>query len=212
MTRSQWMKACAPFYPEWCYALLSCIENLEDNLQSELTYVVGNLGGDLDTMFRAVSCTKGRSGEAPKVFDPRLVCDGCGDDYTALGSGLVQPARIAASECALRNHESQGAQQSSQNLNVPIQNDDDWMMDEPFFDAEQHLNQGSIVSDIFTEIATMFYRAPGRLWLGEYAMGQNLCATCFMCKEKYISRDGMYTQFAAMPYSFEGLRSKFKMA
>jgi hypothetical protein len=73
-------------------------------------FVVGNVGEDLDIVFRAVSCTKGRSGEVPRVFDPRLVCDGGGDDYTALGSGLVQPALIAASECALRNHESQGAQ------------------------------------------------------------------------------------------------------
>jgi hypothetical protein len=86
------------------------------------------------------------------------------------------------------------------------------MVDEPFFDAEQHLNQGSIDSDIFTEITTMFYRAQGRTWLGECAMRQRLCATCFMCKEKYISRDGMYTEFAAMPYSFEGLRGEFKMA
>jgi hypothetical protein len=32
------MKACAPSNSEWCHALLGCIEDLEDNLQSELKY------------------------------------------------------------------------------------------------------------------------------------------------------------------------------
>jgi hypothetical protein len=86
--------------------------------------------------------------------------------------------------------------------------------DEEYFDAQPHLFntlsvQDQPVSNMFLEIATLLYTAQGRNWMGEYEIGERLCATCFLLKEQYIGEDGLAAEFPPMPKSFEGLRANF---
>jgi hypothetical protein len=84
-------------------------------------------------------------------------------------------------------------------------------MDEEFFDAEPYLfgTKDIAHSGVFSDTATLLYRAHGRVWIGEYAIGERLCATCFLVRERYIGEDGLSADFPPMPKSFEGLRTKY---
>ncbi|CAG5177592.1 uncharacterized protein ALTATR162_LOCUS8306 [Alternaria atra] len=93
-------------------------------------------------------------------------------------------------------------------------NDDDTYADDEFFDAQPHLFndtdlQARPILNMFTDIATLLYSSQGRIWLSEYSVGERLCSTCLLCKEKYIGEDGLSADFPPMPKSVEGLRVKW---
>ena len=86
--------------------------------------------------------------------------------------------------------------------------------EDKFFDAQPHVFndadlQTNPTSNMFTDIATLLYSAQGRIWLGEHSVGERLCSTCLLLKEKYIGEDGLSADFPPMPRSFEGLRVKW---
>ena len=92
--------------------------------------------------------------------------------------------------------------------------DDDTQSDEEFFDAQPHVFNDTDVQtnptpNKFTDIATLLYSAQGRIWLGQHSIGERLCSTCLLLKEKYIGEDGLSADFPPMPRSFEGLRVKW---
>ena len=86
--------------------------------------------------------------------------------------------------------------------------------DDEFFDAQPHVFhdedlQIAPTSSMFTDIATLLYSAQGKMWLGEHSVGERLCSTCLLLKEKYIGKDGLSADFPPMPMSFDGLRVKW---
>jgi hypothetical protein len=114
-----------------------------------------------------------------------------------------------------------GSWTSSSSCDSDSDSDLDSDSDSGFFDAEDYFDSEAYLDaepypllyddqdpapGVFAEIALQLYRAHGRVWMGEYAAGERLCATCFLCREQYVGEDGLGTDFPAMPDSFEGLR------
>jgi hypothetical protein len=89
--------------------------------------------------------------------------------------------------------------------------DDGIDIDEEFFDADPYAfcSSEASESDVFSNIATLLYRAQGRVWLGNYTIGERLCASCVLFREHYIGEDGLAADFPPIPRSFEGLRAKY---
>ena len=232
----QFVKALPDVYGAWCHAVLRNVENFDEYMRLEFETCARELGWERSGLVAAVSPVPascwGYNGSTPV-----RVCLGCGDDYTALGSGLVEPARIARSECIATEHkfkcgcQDETHQDASANRAVlPVYAgswsysdedsdcdfDSDCDSDSGFFDAEDYLDAETNPQDhdaestqapgLFADIALQLYRAHGRVWMGEYALGERLCATCFLCREQYVSGDGQGVDFPPMPESFQGLR------
>jgi hypothetical protein len=235
---AQFVKALPDVYGAWCHAVLRNVEKLDEYMRLEFEMCKKDLGwGTADT------CRE--DGEMAKIL-----CAGCGDDYTTLSAALVEPASIARAECVRTEHRFKCTCQDSfppfsfsscssagasaihtpqlpayagswtSSFSCDYDSDSDSDSDSGFFDAEDYFDSESYLDaepypllcdqdpapGVFAEIALQLYRAHGRVWMGEYAAGERLCATCFLCREQYVSEDGLGVDFPAMPDSFEGLR------
>lgn len=227
ITQTQFLKAFPSIYTAWCYAVIDCVEKGEENMRLELEYCMKKLGWKRNILLNAISRANTVVEDLDKDHTHNRVCTRCKDDYSALGFGLVEPARIAITECIRANHKYKCACPNIHDNNVDamdsplpvyheVYHEEDSDTGEEFFDAESHLivnphcpNQDSSLVetyDIFLDTAIMLYRSHGKIWMGEYEIGEHLCATCFLLKEQYISEDGLGTDFPPMPESFEGLR------
>jgi hypothetical protein len=221
----QFLQALPNLYAAWCHAVLDAVERLEAYMQEELELCLEQLGltreAFLDAMSRSgTTCNRSKHGHAQSI-----VCTDCGDDYTTLNDGLVDPARIAIIECVVTGHDFDCSCHSANNVNAYTMQAEplvytgacyeggvaeDIDIDEDFFDTEPYLfgTKSTINSDIFSDIATLLYRAHGRVWIGSYTIGEQLCADCFLLREQYIGEDGLAADFPPIPKTFEGLRAK----
>jgi hypothetical protein len=228
ITQAQFLKAFPRIYTAWCYALLDCVEKAEEHMRLELEHSMKKLGWKRSVLLNAISRANTVVEGSYKEHHHKRVCTRCKDDYGALGFGLVEPARIAIAECIRTNHKFKCACPNTHDNDIDafdsplpvypeVWHEEDSDTGEEFFDAESHLivnphypSQELCVEppDLFLDTAVMLYRSHGRIWMGEYEIGDHLCATCFLLEEQYISEDGLGTDFPPMPKSFEGLRVK----
>jgi len=225
LTHKQYLQALPSIYSAWCSAVLDCIEQLEVYMREELDDYLCRMGMKRRTFVRVLTQTKDIPHGAGK--SSRTACTHCGDDYGPFAGGLVEPARIAVTECVKSGHNSNCVCDTVQKGSTILEElrdytgmlqtddtDDDTQSDDEFSDAQpQVFNdtdlQTNPTSNMFTDVATLLYSAQGRIWLGEHSIGERLCSTCLLLKEKYIGEDGLSADFPPMPRSFEGLRVKW---
>ena len=63
------------------------------------------------------------------------------------------------------------------------------------------------LSDYFKAAAYHLYRAQGRTWIGAYEVGELLCGSCFLRRERYVDEDGGDVDvdiYSSMPLCFRG--------
>lgn len=229
LTHRQFLQALPSIYSAWCTALLDCIEQVKTYMREELDLFLCELGMAQGAFIRALTRANNLSHNNSSGKLPRTACTHCRDDYNPFACGLVEPARIAVTECVKSGHNAncdcdklQKAPIISDELSEytgMIQTDsdndnNDTHEDDEFFDAQPHVFhdedlQIAPTSSMFTDIATLLYSAQGKMWLGEHSVGERLCSTCLLLKEKYIGKDGLSADFPPMPMSFDGLRVKW---
>ncbi|KAF9700525.1 hypothetical protein EKO04_001240 [Ascochyta lentis] len=230
LTHKQFMQALPSIYAAWCHALLDCIEKVEVYMREELNSCMQELGWTRDTFVNALSQSGIASNRTSHTNTSQTTCTSCNDDYGLLACALVEPARIAITECVKTAHNSDCVCHSickaDAVLTSPIDlpsyagtcadyyEEGSLDTDEEFFDAQPHLFNNPAAacqssSSMFSDIATLLYSAQGRIWMGKHAIGERLCASCFLLREKYIGEDGLAVDFPPMPTSFEGLRVKW---
>ncbi|KAI4937512.1 uncharacterized protein J4E92_002243 [Alternaria infectoria] len=225
LTHKEYLQALPSIYSAWCNAVLDCIEQLKVYMREELDDYLRRMGMKRRTFVRVLTHAKDIPHGAGK--SSRTACTLCGDDYGPFAGGLVEPARIAVTECVKSGHNSNCVCDTILKGSTILEElrdytgmlqtddtDDDTHPGDEFFDAQPHVFndtdlQTNHTSNMFTDIATLLYSAQGRIWLGEHSIGERLCSTCLLLKEKYIGEDGLSADFPPMPRSFEGLRVKW---
>ncbi|KAF2032349.1 hypothetical protein EK21DRAFT_99003 [Setomelanomma holmii] len=225
MTHIQFLQALPKIYAAWCHAVLDSVERVEESMREELNQFLGQFGITGEVLLTAISRVNVTSASSIEGRDGGFRCTDDGDGYTALNIGLVAPSCIGLTECDMTDHEfdcscqaieSDSSHKTHQYLPTHTGsyhegdvNEDD-VVKEEFFDAEPYLFRSSDAShsDVFSSIATLLYRAYGRVWLRNYTLRERLCAACFLLREQYIGEDGLDADFPPMLKSFEGLRAK----
>jgi hypothetical protein len=225
MTHRQYMQALPSIYAAWCHAVLDCVENLKSYMQLELEQCLQELGWSRNRFLDAISTTTATAGSIEERAHDS-VCSHCGDDYGVFPDGLISPCWTAVSECLRTGHKfdcvCQKAYESDPSTmhaepreytGVYLSNTDAETSDadEIFYDAEPCAFNDSILASqnrsyIFSGIATLLYRAQGRAWMGKYAVGEHLCATCFLHQEHYIDESGFIADFPPVPEHFNHRR------
>ncbi|KAL5117771.1 hypothetical protein ACEQ8H_004381 [Pleosporales sp. CAS-2024a] len=226
LSHRSFMQMLPNLYASWCHAVLDAVDGLNAYMREELEQCLGQLGLTRERFLDAISPQNTALMHLNYDGVQASLCTDCGEDYTPLKEALMEPARIAVTECVVTGHGSNCVCQS-----VSIQNkctnrceplaysgvccdselDKGIGMDEEFFDAEPYLFSAneSANSTMFSGIATLLYRAQGRVWTGDYTIGERLCAACFLLREQYIGKDGLSADFPPIPKSFQGLRVKW---
>jgi hypothetical protein len=220
------LQALPYMYSAWCQAVLEAVEQIEKYMREDLEECLDQLSMTRGVFLDTISCKNTSLRNLDRNTAKTHVCTDCGDDYGALEYGLVEPARIVITECVATGHSFDCNCQTFDNLNshrtphdLPTYSgtcaeiDNDQFPDdnyEEFFDAEPHLFDKAIPCgfEAFTDISMMLYRAQGRSWIGSYAVGEKLCASCFLQRERYVDEDGLAADFAPMPESYEEFRVK----
>jgi len=227
LTHKQFLQALPSIYSAWCNVVLDCVEQLKAYMREELDGYLCQLGMTRRTFVHVLTQTKRIPHGAGVGKLSRTACTHCKHEYGPFACGLVEPARIAVTECVKSGHNSNCVCDKIQKVSTILEelseytgmfqtdhNDEDTHADDEFFDAQPHIFtdtdlQTNPTSNMFTDIATLLYSAQGRIWLGEHSIGERLCSTCLLLKEKYIGEDGLSADFPPMPRSFEGLRVKW---
>jgi hypothetical protein len=221
MPHAQFLQAQPNLYAAWCHAVLDAVEKIEDYMREELDSCMQQLGWTQHYLLNALLNTDSASYDSDDQMCHAQICSRCQYDYGLMAHSLVEPARIASiesghdSDCRCRNTSKDNGLAAEIPEYTGVWCDDDYGenesdIGEEFFDAQTHLFDSQIQSscDVFTNVATLLYSAQGRIWIGDYAIGERLCATCFLFKERYIGEDGFAAEFPPMPKSFESLRTK----
>lgn len=226
MPHRQFLQALPSIYAAWCHSLLEAVEHVESYMREELNQCLEQLSLTRESFLDAISHSNPDSNRLHNGCARERACTSCRADYSTLANGLVEPARISITECVITGHSFDCNCQNVDNITsysthseLPAYTgtyyegdfDEGIDIDDKFFDAEPHLFSKTDLgkTDAFSSIATMLYRAHGRTWMGDYAIGEQLCATCFLSREQYIGEDGLAADFPPMPKSFEGLRAKW---
>jgi hypothetical protein len=225
MTRREYLQALPTIYSAWCHAVLDCVENLEHYMRLELEQYLWQHGWTRETLLDAISYQNTTAGSGKEgCFD--RACTDCQNNYGSLPCALVAPVQIAIAECIRTGHdldcacqkvyESGSARMTTElpkYTGVCLDDSDaeDSDTDEDFHDAVPYSFSDSFLpgqssSDTFFSVAALLYRSQGRAWLGDYAIGEHLCATCFLHRERYTGKDGLIADFPPKPESFDGLR------
>jgi hypothetical protein len=221
MPHQQFLQALPTIYAAWCHAVLDAVENVETYMRDEFDQCLGQLNMTQEAFLDTIS----RDNTDHKTTGRRR-CTDCQADYSALDQGLVQPAQIAVTECVSTGHSFNCNCQSMDDFTSIVMQfhlptysgaygkedvDNEADSDDEFFDAEPHFFDRSACNkpDAFSDIATMLFRAHGRVWIDKYAIGEELCASCFLFREQYIREDGLAADWPPTPRSFEGLRAKW---
>jgi hypothetical protein len=198
-------------YYTWSKILKASLERADKIFDSELDAIIEASNWSHEVFQQLKHNVRGR-------FKAWYCCSECNSDYTCLKLGLVEPRRIAFTECTKLQHkshcdcqeflESQGQPPHSFHDSLHDYSSDD----ELFHDAESE--QGSEAeteqceepwrlkcdkyireeelegrNDPYTDVATILYRCQARLWLATYEPGQRLCGTCFLRSEGYMDDD-----------------------
>jgi hypothetical protein len=228
MSHRQFLQIQPSLYTAWCHTVLDNTKNKEAYMQEEMESSMRQLGWTRDHLLSMLSDTEAAPCDPSDDRSSNQVCSQCKDYYGLMPHNLVEPARIAVQECVRTGHDPDCICQS-----IYIKRDvaaeisyytgvcsDDSNEDEPdveddyFFDAQPHLFESPLAQiqpscNVFSDVATLLYGAQGRIWIGTYAIGERLCATCFLLKELYIGEDGFVAEFPGMPKSFESFRNKW---
>ncbi|KAH7066716.1 hypothetical protein BKA63DRAFT_126404 [Paraphoma chrysanthemicola] len=221
----QFLQALPNMYVAWCRAVLDAVEQVEIYMREEMDDCLTQLNMTRATFLKAVSRSTSTSKSFGSSNNRDSVCTSCRCDFTVLGIGLVAPARIAIAECVMTGHDfdCRCRDLTSASLHVERQDhpsysgsyhednsSDDADDDEQYFDADPHASCTMEISksDVFSDIAKLLYRAQGSVWLGDYTIEEELCASCFLIREHYIGEDGLAADFPPMPRSFESLRAQ----
>jgi hypothetical protein len=221
MSHREFLQAQPNLYAAWCNAVLDAVEKIEVYMREELDLSIQQLGWTRDDLIHRLSETD--DVVLSSNVEPQT-CSQCKDNYGTMAQGLVEPARIAVEECVETGHEFDCICQSifvAKDHNAEISDytgvyfdgyqEDDPDTDDEFFDTQPHPFDArhDSNSNTFPAIATLLYKAQGRIWIGKHAIGERLCATCFLFKEQYIGEDGFAAEFPPMPKSFESFRTKW---
>lgn len=225
MPHREFLRAQPNLYAAWCHAVLDAVEKVENYMRQELDLCMQQLGWTRVDLISALSDNNTVLPSANRQ-NHHQYCTHCKYDYGVLACNLVEPARIAVIECVKSGHNSDCVCHSIYKSNeLPTEiseytgicqknhDGDEPDTDQEFFDAQPHLFSSCSIQDqqtlnMFSDAATLLYSAQGRNWMGRHAIGERLCATCFLLKEQYIGEDGLAAEFPPMPKSFEGLRVK----
>lgn len=226
MSHRQFLQAQPNLYAAWCHALLDTVEKMEDYMREELDLCMQQLSWARNDLTSALSNTEAGSYITKDQDLDFQICSQCKDNYGVMAHSLVEPARIAIQECVQTGHDSdcicrnickenELAAKLSDYTGVCRDDyeDDESDMDEDLFEeAQPYLfghppSQSQQDCNVFSDVATLLYRAQGRIWIGRYAIGERICATCFLLREQYIGEDGFAAEFPAMPKSFESFRT-----
>lgn len=195
-------------YTTWAKMSSRVLSNVKELLEAELDFVLSELSMDRESLARCIQAAR----EEPPcpTIDTRQRCLTCNDDYTNLGTGLVQPWRISFDECRATQHKfhcqcseylhMRGVTQAQPIAACGDTDDVDIEAEfykEPEVDMDQLCKEydrlgidDSIDGDPFYDAAMMLYRAQGRRWIGSYDPSEILCAACFLKREEYIGEDG----------------------
>jgi hypothetical protein len=225
MSHREFLQVQPSLYTAWCHAVLDAVEKIEVYMHEELDSSMQQLGWTRNDLIGALSDDGVASLSSDDHTPNPKTCSQCKDNYNMMAHSLVEPARIAIDECVKTGHESDCVCQTisfaSHDLAAELPDYTGVCYDEDegnksdadagFFDAQPfHFDdQNHPNGNMFSDIATLLYKAQGRLWIGEYAIGERLCATCFLFKEEYIGEDGFAADFPPMPKSFESFRTKW---
>jgi hypothetical protein len=225
MSHREFLQMQPNLYTAWCHAVLDAVEKIEVYMREELDSSMQQLGWTRNDLIGALSDKDVASLSSDDHTTNPKTCSQCEDEYNMLAQSLVEPARIAIDECVKTGHESDCVCQSisftSHDLAAELpdytgicydeDDGDKSNADAGFFDAQPfHFDdQNHPDGNMFSDIATLLYKAQGRIWIGKYAVGERLCATCFLFKEEYIGEDGFAVEFPPMPKSFESFRTKW---
>lgn len=195
-------------YSTWAKMSSRILSNVKGLVEAELDSILSELSMDRESLAR---CIQAAQEEPPgPTTDTTQRCRTCDDDYTKLGTGLVQPRRISFDECRATQHkfncqcpEYLHARGVTQARPMAASGDtDDVDIEEEFYkEPEVDMDQlceeydrlgigEDAQGDPFYDTATMLYRAQGRRWLGSYEPREILCAACFLKREEYIGENG----------------------
>lgn len=218
LPHATFMQAIPNMYAAWCHAVLDAVEQIGVYMQEELEKSLRHFSMTREAFLSAISHKTSMSRTPGPDDHQDTICSECGEDYTALNSGLVEPMRITVTECVATGHSFDCACQALHHgTGVKIHGslpdysgkydesnqDGELFSEESFFEASVNHFNILPLSDAFTDVAVVMYRAQGRVWIGDYTIGEKLCGTCFLTREGYIDEDGMSADFAPMPRSFE---------
>lgn len=214
------LKAQPNLYAAWCHAVLDAVENIAEYMHEQ------QLCWTQEDLLNALSNTEGLDCTSSRAYPDLQTCSRCKYNYGAMANSLVEPARLAIQECVRTGHDAGCAcrviptQSSTSQLPVytgtcsETSQDDNSDADEAFFDAQPQIFDMTSLQiqengSVFSDTATLLYRAQGRTWIGSYALGERLCSSCFLLRERYIGEDGFAAEFAPMPESFVSRRTKW---
>ncbi|KAF3006764.1 hypothetical protein E8E13_010062 [Curvularia kusanoi] len=226
MPHKQFLQALPNIYSAWCQSVIEAVEQVATYMKEDLEQYLSQLNMTRADFLDTISCANTSLRNLHRRQSKYHICTDCGDDYSSLDNGLVEPARIAIKECVTTGHSFDCKCRTLASVSSPrtsrnspsysgtcsrTDNDRSDDEDEDFYDAEPHLFDDADLDGLeaFSDISLMLYRAHGRSWIGSYAVGEKLCASCFLTRERYIGPDGLAADFPPMPDSFEGLRAKW---
>jgi hypothetical protein len=230
---AQFVKALPEVYGAWCHAVLRNVEKLDEYMRLEFETCKTDLAceaagtpcgdaekdvllcaacGDDYTTLSAALVEPARIARAECVRTEHKFKCACRDSSFFSSSNAIHTPQLPA---YAGYWTSSSSCDSDSDLDSDSDSDSGFFDAEDYFDSEAYLDAEPYpllyddqdpVPGVFAEIALQLYRAHGRVWMGEYAAGERLCATCFLCREQYVGEDGLGADFPAMPDSFEGLR------
>ncbi|KAK0620114.1 hypothetical protein B0T14DRAFT_566891 [Immersiella caudata] len=215
-------KSLPVIYTTWAKTSPVILSNVSKHVEAELEELLTDMSLDRDGLAQCISQAVPRdvelesSGEADEWFDAvsyNLTCLDCGDDYSTLGKGLVQPRRISFDECRTTRHkhycecieflaekgvtptqqfvsvsgdlEGEAEEEIHKEVEVDVGMKDKLCETYDTIDTEK-----PVPGDPFYDAASMLYRAQGRRWIGSYKPSEALCGACFLKREKYIGPKG----------------------
>ncbi|PVH68701.1 hypothetical protein DL98DRAFT_474589 [Cadophora sp. DSE1049] len=196
-------------YTAWAKTSSRVLSNAPELIEAEFDSILHKLSMNRESLAR---CIQEARDEAPVLAShPVQKCYVCHDNYTTLGTGLVQPRKISFDECRATQHkfhcqcvdylQIHGVVQAPR---LTVFGDTDEVDIEEEFCKEPDVNvdelceeydklglDGQALGDPFCEAATMLYRAQGRRWIGSHELLEAVCGACFLQQEGYIGAEGI---------------------
>ncbi len=209
-------------YTTWAKMSSNILGNAKGIIEAELEVMLGELSLDLDELAQCIQAAQQEP--TTQARDTPNKCVACKDDYTVIGRGLVQPSRIAFSECRASQHrhncvcssylyargvtkaraKATSGDTDEADIEEEIYRESEVGMDLLCAEYDKLGIDDSALGDPFYDAAAMLYRSHGRRWIGEYDYDEVLCAACFLKREGYIGEDGPcgFSRFTPAPKTY----------